>query len=207
MQEIITIIVETKHETALLNETVSQKSRQIKDISEKISASESRINHLNREISSLLKSISELISEKNSYRESLEHNKENSEEFRSPDQFLDIQTDNDGYETWARLLLEPDSPQWLKKVRSLSRHSMPTKIRGELWSRLIGNQMNITPKLFSGLLEEAKGFNKTQQEENGTILIPMDLRRTLAALQVFQEKQPLHSSLFELLKAFAVRNI
>ena len=207
MQEIITIIVETKHETALLEEAIGQKSRQIKDLSEKISTSESRINHLNREISSLLKSISELITEKNSYRESLEHNKENSEEFRSPDQFLDIQTDNNGIEAWARLLSEPDSPQLLKKIKALSRHSMPTKIRGELWSRLIVNQMNITPKLLSGLLEEAKDFNKSQKEENGTILIPMDLRRTLAALQVFQEKQPLHSSLFELLQAFAVRTI
>lgn len=207
MQDIITIIVETKHETALLKEAISQKSRQIKELSEKISASECIISNLSRDISSLLKSISELIHEKNSYRESLEQNKENSEEFRSPDQFLDIQTDNNGIDAWARLLSDPDSPQLLKRIKALSRQSIPTKIRGELWSRLIGNQLNITNRLFTSLLEEAKKFNKSQQEENGTILIPMDLRRTLAALQVFQEKQPLHSALSDLLQAFAVTTI
>jgi hypothetical protein len=180
------------------------KSRQLKDLSEKISSSQEKLDNYTREISSLLKSIDELISEKNSYRAALECNKENAEEFRSPDQFLDIKTDNDGIDVWAKLLAESDSPGWLKKIRSLSRRCLPTRIRGELWGRLIGNQMNLTPKLFATLLEMARGCNKSQQEENGTILIPMDLRRTLAALQVFQEKQPLHSALSDLLQAFAV---
>ena len=54
------------------------------------------------------------------------------------------------------------------------------------------------------MLEFAKNSNKLEKEENGTILIPMDLKRTLSSLQVFQEKQPLHQSLSELLQAFAV---
>ena len=204
MQEIITQIVETRQQTAQLSELVGFKSRQIKEITEKITNNKEKLNNYSREIPSLIKSIDELILEKNSYRAALECNKENSEEFRSPDQFLDIKTDNDGVDVWAKLLSETDSPGWLKKIRSLSKRCLPTKIRGELWSRLIGNQMSITPKLFTSLLEVAKTCNKSQKEENGTVLIPMDLRRTLAALQVFQEKQPLHSSLSDLLQAFAV---
>ena len=204
MQEIITQIVETRQETAQLSEIVSLKSRQIKELSEKISNYDDKHDTYTREILSLLKSIDELIIEKNSYRATLECNKENIEEFRSPDQFLDIKTDNDGADVWAKLLAETDSAGWLKKIRALSKRCLPTKIRGGLWSRLIGNQMSITPKLFTSLLEVAKTSNKSRKEENGTILIPMDLRRTLAALQVFQEKQPLHSSLSDLLQAFAV---
>ncbi|OMJ69483.1 hypothetical protein SteCoe_32795 [Stentor coeruleus] len=130
-------------------------------------------------------------------------NKENKEQFRSLDQFLIIQPEINGIDIWTSLLSEADSPQVFKKMKKLSRQGIPTKIRGELWTRVIGNDLFITPKLFTSLLKTSQNANKTEKEGNGTLLIPMDLKRTLSNLQVFQEKQPLHSSLSDLLKAFA----
>ena len=79
-------------------------------------------------------------------------------------------------------------------------------MRGEVWGRIIGNDLFITPKLFASLLETAKHCDKSEQEDNGTILIPMDLKRPLSNLQVFQEKQPLNKCLSDLLKTFAVKS-
>lgn len=134
-------------------------------------------------------------------------NKENKDQFRSLDQFLEIQPEINGIDIWTNLLCESDSPQLFKKMKKLSRRGIPTKIRGELWTRVIGNDLFITPKLFASLLKTSQNANKTEKEGNGTLLIPMDLKRTLSNLQVFQEKQPLHSSLSDLLQAFAVINI
>jgi hypothetical protein len=205
MEEIIPMIIRTKLQIAETEDESLHRSRLLKDIYEKIAASDLKISDLSREIQSLLRSIEELIAEKNSYRANLEQNKENTEHTRSPDQFLEIPTDVNGIDAWARVLADFDSPQSLKKLRTLSRRGIPTKIRGELWSKIVGNDLFLTQKLFSSLLDSSKKCGKNEQEENGTVLIPMDLRRTLSNLQVFQEKQPLHSSLSDLLRAFAVR--
>lgn len=207
MQDIISSIIETKLQIAQLEEQYSQKSHLLKELYEKTASLDIKIPDLTREIQSLLKSINELIAEKNSYRSLLELNKENSEEYRSPDQFLEIATDVDGIDMWTRILLEPDSPHITKKIKLMGRQGIPTKLRGEIWSRIIGNDLFITPKLFTNLLEASKNSSKLEKEENGTILIPMDLKRTLSSLQVFQERQPLHQSLSELLEAFAVFSI
>lgn len=204
MEDIIAQIIETKVLLAQTEEESSQRSNLLKELYEKVSTCDCKISDLNREIQSLLKSINELIAEKNSYRSQLEQNKENSEEIRSPDQFLEIRNDVDGIGLWTQALCEVESPQSIKKIKALSRKGVPMQIRGEVWTRLIGNDFYITQKLFANLLETSKKCNKTEQEVNGTTLIPMDLRRTLSSLQVFQEKQPLHQCLVEVLKAFAV---
>ena len=204
MEDIISSIIETKLLIAQTEEQSSHRTRLLKDAFERISSCDSKISDLNREIQSLLKSISELIAEKNSYRAQVEENKENSEENRSPDQFLEIPVDIDGVEMWTRILCESDFSQSMKKIKTLSRKGVPTKFRGEVWTRAIGNDFFITPKLFSNLLDTSRRCNKNEQEVNGTVLIPMDLKRTLSSLQVFQEQQPLHQSLSELLQAFAV---
>ena len=204
MEDIIASLIETKMLLAQTEEQSAQKTHLLRELYEKISSSDAKVLDLIREIQSLLKSINGIIAEKNSYRCHLEQNKENSEEYRSPDQFLEIPTEIDGIDLWTRILLEPESPQNLKKIKSLSRRGIPTKLRGEIWSRVIGNDLFITQKLFTQLLDVSKKCNKSEQELNGTILIPMDLKRTLSSLQVFQEKQPLHQSLNEVLLAFAV---
>ena len=207
MEDIISSIIETKLLIAQTEEQSLHRTGLLQDLSEKLSCSDSKISDLNREIQSLLKSIAELIAEKNSYRAQLEQNKENSEEYRSPDQFLSIPVDIDGIDMWTRVLSDSECPQIMKKIKVLSRKGVPTKFRGEVWSRAIGNDFYITPKLFAHLLEISKKSNKNEQEVNGTILIPMDLKRTLSNLHIFQEKQPLHQSLSEVLQAFGVRNM
>lgn len=132
MEDIIASIIEAKVQIAQTEEQTSQRTRVLKEMYEKISASDYKINDLNREISSLLKSINEIIAEKNSYRGLFEQNKENTEDCRSPDQFLEIRTEVDGIELWNRILLETENGQSLKKIKNLSKRGIPTKIRGEV---------------------------------------------------------------------------
>ena len=119
MEDIISSIIETKLLIAQTEEQSLHRTGLLQDLSEKLSCSDSKISDLNREIQSLLKSIAELIAEKNSYRAQLEQNKENSEEYRSPDQFLSIPVDIDGIDMWTRVLSDSECPQIMKKIKVL----------------------------------------------------------------------------------------
>ena len=90
-----------------------------------------------------------------------------------------------------------------EKLHSLARKGIPTPIRGEVWHFLVGNSLKLNRRLFERLVEKLQSFDRDLKDKNGMLLIPMDLKRTLVKLKVFQENKPLHPAINNILEAFA----
>jgi hypothetical protein len=158
-------------------------------------------------------SISQLIEEKNTLRLQLEeansykaaaNDSPEGEDYRSPDQFLEIPYSEDRLEVWNQILSTGILFKSSKKLRMLTRKGIPNKLRGECWRLGLGNPLLITPALYNILLEKVAVSSVETKEANGSSLIPMDLRRTLNNYNVFQQEQPLHTDLAQVLEVFAV---
>ena len=214
MADIVSELIETKMKLAESEDRLMQKVKYLKETSDKVTALESKLNYLESENSSLLDSISQLIEEKNTLRMQLEEasglkpsmapeQEMEEDEFRSPDQYLPITITEDHNSVWTEVLDNWDRLGNSKKLKALSRKGIPSNLRGEVWNKVVGNPLHVTPQLFNVLLARAKESNPDAREQNGSSLIPMDLKRTLGSLQVFQKEQPLHQALNDLLEVFA----
>lgn len=126
------------------------------------------------------------------------------DEYRSPEQFLDIETSEDGISAWQQALDNWPRSQYTRKLKLMTRKGIPSKLRGECWSKAIANTLQLTPQLFTLLLTRAQNLEGENRDANGAALIPLDLSRTLNSLQVFQREQPLHQAVSDVLEAFAV---
>ncbi|EGC36346.1 hypothetical protein DICPUDRAFT_47207 [Dictyostelium purpureum] len=103
-------------------------------------------------------------------------------------------------------------PNWekrkgTKKLRDLVLQGIPSLVRSKVWPLLIGNDLNITPELFSifGLrAERAKQKSEANSlgREGSVSLIHLDLPRTFPMLSIFQDEGPLHQSLANVLEAY-----
>ncbi|CAG9332143.1 TBC1D12_2 [Blepharisma stoltei] len=214
-EQYITELIAAKIKLAECEDKSISKSRQLKLLSEKLNENSNQLDKARNENQSLLDSVAQLIDEKNSLRVqiekqsgltkqfSAEQTDTEEDEYRSPDQFFEIPNDEDTVEVWNRVIENWEELEKSKKLKLLSRKGIPAKLRGEIWSKCIGNSLHITPQLFNILLARARASKQADKEENGSVLIPMDLKRTLSGLQVFQKEQPLHQSLHDLLEGFA----
>lgn len=102
---------------------------------------------------------------------------------------------------------------WIGKRNSpetekLVQRGIPSKFRGEVWSRLSGNPFSITREQFDrGLCTSEKlRSSPAPLSEKASLfpLIQLDIRRTYNQLGYFREESPLYSSLQELLEVFTV---
>ncbi|EGG23720.1 RabGAP/TBC domain-containing protein [Cavenderia fasciculata] len=102
-------------------------------------------------------------------------------------------------------------PNWekkksTKKVRDLIYQGIPSLARSKVWPLIIGNDLNITPELFSifgARAERAKQKGDASLGREGTVtLIQLDLPRTFPMLSIFQNEGPLHQSLANVLEAY-----
>ena len=91
------------------------------------------------------------------------------------------------------------------KMRKAVKLGFPKQLRGELWQKAIGNPLRLQPHSLSVFFDQSKD-QATNEDYTPTNLIPLDVKRTLTHLQTFQEDQPLHQPLKQLLYAFNVRN-
>eukprot|EP01132_Coremiostelium_polycephalum_P002162 gene2162-2661_t len=94
-----------------------------------------------------------------------------------------------------------------KKVRDLIALGIPSLVRTKVWTLLIGNDLNITPELFSifgARAERAKhkSENSSLGREGSVSLIHLDLPRTFPMLSIFQTDGPCHQSLANVLEAY-----
>ncbi|GAM28827.1 hypothetical protein SAMD00019534_120030, partial [Acytostelium subglobosum LB1] len=103
-------------------------------------------------------------------------------------------------------------PNWtsksksLKKVREMIYQGIPSVSREKAWPLLIGNDLNITPELYSIFrlrAERAKHKGDLSLGREGTVtLIHLDLPRTFPKLSIFQDEGPYHEKLAAVLEAY-----
>lgn len=216
MEDYVEDLIVTKINLAQSEERSLHKDRQVKTLQELTDKLQAQLMKLSNENTSLLTSISQLIEEKNTLRLQLEDaisykvsrsDSPEGEEFRSPNQFLEIPYSEDRLKVWNQILSTGILFKSSKKLRMLTRKGIPNKLRGECWRLGLGNPILITPALYNILIERVAVSSVESKEANGSSLIPMDLRRTLNNYNVFQQEQPLHTDLAQVLEVFAVRFI
>ncbi len=114
--------------------------------------------------------------------------------------------DTKRYQKCRQILAKWEKFKETGKLRRAVRSGFPKQLRGELWELAIGNALRLQPQSLAAFLEQAQDQGP-REDCSAVNLIPLDVRRTLTYLQTFQEDQPLHQPLKQLLYAFAVRDI
>ncbi|CAG9323814.1 TBC1D12_1 [Blepharisma stoltei] len=210
MDDFIEELIQTKMKIAESEDKSLAKSKQLKEITEKLTANSSEIEEIQTENESLLQTIAKLIEEKNTLRtqfeEKLEIIKKNSTETTDPEEEdlrslninSEIRTDEDKIKTWTNILANWEKVKKNKRIKLLSKKGIPSKLRGEVWGKVIGNNLYITPQLY-GILQSK--FAQQERDES-TLNIPADIRRNLSSFQSAQREKPLFQTLQEILEAF-----
>ncbi|MCJ1310201.1 hypothetical protein MMC25_003862 [Agyrium rufum] len=105
---------------------------------------------------------------------------------------------------WATATMEP-------RTRELWWRGIPTSARGEAWSRAIGNELSLTASTYTRALMRAAealkdiSIGKPRHEETLWFnAIARDIGTTMPDLNLFQEGQPLHDALTDLLMAYSL---
>mmetsp|Transcript_22969 Transcript_22969/g.25979 ORF Transcript_22969/g.25979 Transcript_22969/m.25979 type:complete len:554 (+) Transcript_22969:98-1759(+) len=106
---------------------------------------------------------------------------------------------NAEYRKWEEDII----PQWHKvsgsqKIRSLVFKGIPSKLRGTIWQKAIGNKIKISMELFEILKKRAQSDPHTKLR-----LIKEDLHRTFSSLGVFKPEADLTKELKVVLEAYA----
>jgi len=113
-------------------------------------------------------------------------------------------------ETATAVWLEEVLPKWdqvrSSRKKSLWRGGIPPAARGAVWMKAIGNELMITPFLYSQWVEQARSLRKIPVPgggENTYRMIELDLPRTYPSLSLFHKDGPYHSQLQEVLETYA----
>lgn len=108
-------------------------------------------------------------------------------------------------------------PNWDNKAKHwktmrLWRRGLPPRVRGEVWTRAVGNPFAMTPELYAINLKKAhslcrameSGTGEAVGKESSVRLVTLDISRTFHTMGYFCEGSPLHQQLRDLLDAFAM---
>ena len=99
-----------------------------------------------------------------------------------------------------------------KKFKEAMKKGIPSELRGQAWSIMIGNELRITDRLYELLLERARQqhlLSPSDQIEGGAYkknlkVIEEDLHRTFGELGHFRKGNPLYQPLKNILIAYSV---
>lgn len=124
--------------------------------------------------------------------------------------------------TWnSEILPKWDAMHTHKKCRELWWQGLPSCVRGRVWEMAIGNDLNITPQLYSIMVQRSVDklvslsecgsmasqedmTNSDSGDQEVTIdLIRLDVSRTFPHLCIFQKGGPYHDPLHNILGAYA----
>nr|XP_027237732.1 TBC1 domain family member 14-like [Penaeus vannamei] len=123
--------------------------------------------------------------------------------------------------TWnVEILPKWDTMHIHKKCRELWWQGLPSCVRGKVWKLAIGNDLNITPQLYTIMVQRSVeklvslsecGSMASQEDmtsdcgdQEATIdLIRLDVSRTFPNLCIFQKGGPYHDPLHNILGAYA----
>ncbi|KAI9796317.1 MAG: hypothetical protein M1833_006402 [Piccolia ochrophora] len=111
---------------------------------------------------------------------------------------------------WARVIREP-------RTRELWWRGVPSRSRGVVWQRAIGNNLELTEVSYRAALKRAKNLDNDirrhgggalessrQRHADGFAAIQHDAAETFPELRIFQSKGPLHEALVDVLMAYAM---
>lgn len=125
---------------------------------------------------------------------------------------------DDNLKEWTRVLPNWESQHKTRKVQELWWRGLPPVVRGEVWQRAIGNDLNISPELYWIFLSRCKeklasmeerrrsdsnASQKSLSREHSVEVIHLDVIRTFPTLGFFQEGGPYNRSLHDVLGAYA----
>ncbi|CAL5868416.1 uncharacterized protein PFLUO_LOCUS2641 [Penicillium psychrofluorescens] len=110
------------------------------------------------------------------------------------------------FPNWDRILREP-------RTRELWWRGIPPRNRGAIWSRALGNELELTEETFIKALQRAKGLQaKTDAEPSKDCkrmlesfdAIQADVSKAFPDLNLFQEGGPLRETLVDVLQAYSM---
>jgi hypothetical protein len=102
-----------------------------------------------------------------------------------------------------------------KRTRELWWRGIAPRSRGAVWTKAIGNLLGLTDSSYTAALRRAKALEKTiksgsqlsadeERKKWWVDKIEIDARNTYPELKIFQPEGPLHESLLDVLKAYAM---
>jgi len=139
---------------------------------------------------------------------------------REEDKRAKLTCRDDTANSLLRIWEEHVLPNWeattgQKRTRELWWRGIAPRSRGAVWSRAIGNELGLTDSSYTAALRRAQALEKTI--ERGSQLsadegrrkswidkIKADAKVTFPELKIFQPEGPLHGSLVDVLKAYAM---
>ncbi|KAF1981866.1 hypothetical protein K402DRAFT_218779 [Aulographum hederae CBS 113979] len=109
--------------------------------------------------------------------------------------------------TWPASLSEP-------RTRELWWRGIPPTLRGEIWSRAVGNELGLTPSSYTAALSRARtaeahlstlssSERRESREWSWITAIRRDASSAFPSVKVFKKGGPLHDSLIDLLMAWS----
>ncbi|CAD6185157.1 unnamed protein product [Caenorhabditis auriculariae] len=119
----------------------------------------------------------------------------------------------------CRVWTEQILPKWsemkdTKRCRELWWQGIPAKVRGRVWSLVIGNDLEITEEFYKSLIDKAEKYIAEQMlkeamkseiaMDSPIIQIGLDASRTFPNLGIFQRDGPYYTPLMNLLAAYAI---
>lgn len=102
-----------------------------------------------------------------------------------------------------------------KRTRELWWRGIAPRSRGAVWTKAIGNELGLTNSSYTAALRRAHALEKTiksgsqlsadEERKKGWLdKIEQDAKTTYPELKIFQPEGPLHNSLLDILKAYAM---
>jgi hypothetical protein len=102
-----------------------------------------------------------------------------------------------------------------KRTRELWWRGIAPRSRGSVWSKAIGNELGLSDASYTAALRRAQALETTirrgsqlsadeEMKKSWLDKIELDVRKTYPELKIFQPDGPLHSSLLDVLKAYAM---
>jgi len=102
-----------------------------------------------------------------------------------------------------------------KRTRELWWRGIAPRSRGAVWSKAIGNELGLTDASYTAALRRAQALEKTiergsqlnadeERRKSWIDKIKADAKVTFPELKIFQPEGPLHGSLVDVLKAYAM---
>lgn len=102
-----------------------------------------------------------------------------------------------------------------KRSRELWWRGVAPRSRGQVWAKAIGNELGLSASSYTAALRRAQaleatikkgsGLSSEEEKKKGWLdRIDQDVRQTYPELKIFQPEGPLHESLLNVLKAYAM---
>jgi hypothetical protein len=139
---------------------------------------------------------------------------------READQHAKSSCRDDTASSLLRIWEEHVLPNWdnatsQKRTRELWWRGIAPRSRGSVWAKAIGNELGLSDSSYAAALRRAQALEKTikrgsqlsadEERKKGWLdKIEIDARNTYPDLKIFQPNAPLHDSLLDVLKAYAM---